>query len=264
MTEPEEDRPWADAAEACMDADEWEEALALLDAAPPDDGVRWLLACGIWIEVDRLDRAAEDLARAEHLLGDGDPDVLRAKGRLAIARWEFDAAQTAFGHLDPEDWGTQLLVDLSFLADASGDHDRAHALLAEAHALAPEENPAPLRLEPERFEEILQAAAEALPAEFREVLEEVAVVVDPMPTRGVVGGEHPPDVLGLFVGPPIAEREASPGGELPPTIFLFQRNLERISASEAELEEEIRVTLYHELGHALGFDEEGVHELGLG
>jgi predicted Zn-dependent protease with MMP-like domain len=74
----------------------------------------------------------------------------------------------------------------------------------------------------------------------------------------------PPDILGLFAGPTLAERGGAPSPDLPPTIFLFQRNLERASRSRAELRDEIRTTLYHELGHALGFDEEGVDELGLG
>ena len=47
-------------------------------------------------------------------------------------------------------------------------------------------------------------------------------------------------------------------------IYLYQRNLERSVRDEAELREEIRVTLYHEIGHLLGFDEHGVEDLGLG
>jgi predicted Zn-dependent protease with MMP-like domain len=47
-------------------------------------------------------------------------------------------------------------------------------------------------------------------------------------------------------------------------IHLFQRNLERIARDEEELVEEIRITLFHEIGHRLGFDEEGVDALGLG
>ena len=52
-------------------------------------------------------------------------------------------------------------------------------------------------------------------------------------------------------------------GELPPTVYLFQRNLERVCGDREQLVEEIRVTLFHELGHALGFDEEGVARMGL-
>jgi predicted Zn-dependent protease with MMP-like domain len=75
---------------------------------------------------------------------------------------------------------------------------------------------------------------------------------------------HGPGTLGLCVGVPYSERGTQSALERPPTIHLFQRNLERGARDRAELEQEIRVTLYHELGHALGFDEEGVDEMGLG
>jgi predicted Zn-dependent protease with MMP-like domain len=73
----------------------------------------------------------------------------------------------------------------------------------------------------------------------------------------------PPELLGLFVGAPNTESSADLNAELPPRIFLFQRNLERAAKDRAALREEIRVTLYHEIGHLLGFDEDGVAEMGL-
>jgi len=89
-----------------------------------------------------------------------------------------------------------------------------------------------------------------------------------MPTAEIVqapASGHPPDLLGLYVGMPLSGHEGHEGAaELPPTIFLFQRNIERACVDEDELREEIVVTLYHELGHALGFDEDGVDAMGLG
>ena len=88
-----------------------------------------------------------------------------------------------------------------------------------------------------------------------------------MPSAKIVDAPnsgHPPDLLGVYIGLPLSEHEAGPGGEIPPSIFLFQRNLERIGSDRDHLREEIRITLYHELAHALGFEEDGVEEIGLG
>jgi predicted Zn-dependent protease with MMP-like domain len=123
------------------------------------------------------------------------------------------------------------------------------------------------RLSPSAFEEVVMQAVDDLPPEFQAALERVAIVIDPVPGLGAVvgdGRETPADLLGLFVGRSLVESSSDASGELPPTVFLFQRNLERGVTDEAELVQEIRVTLYHELGHALGFDEEGVEEMGLG
>ena len=43
----------------------------------------------------------------------------------------------------------------------------------------------------------------------------------------------------------------------------IQRNLERFAVDEEELVEQVRITLFHELGHYLGFDEEGLDAIGL-
>ena len=46
-------------------------------------------------------------------------------------------------------------------------------------------------------------------------------------------------------------------------IYLFKRNLERMARDEAHLAEEIRITLFHEIGHLLGLDEDEVASMGL-
>ena len=52
-------------------------------------------------------------------------------------------------------------------------------------------------------------------------------------------------------------------GELPPRILLFRRNLERFAAGEGDLREQIAITLYHELGHYLGMDEDDLERVDL-
>ena len=76
-------------------------------------------------------------------------------------------------------------------------------------------------------------------------------------------GLTPPDLLGLFTGSSRLEG-SDEDLELPPTIYLFQRNLERFARDLGELREQIRITLYHEIAHRLGFEEEGVDAMGLG
>ena len=96
-------------------------------------------------------------------------------------------------------------------------------------------------------------------------MENTRVVREPVPFRELVDpthpGETPPDILGLFVGATIHDTPAE--AELPPTIYLFKRNLERMARDEAHLAEEIRITLFHEIGHLLGLDEDEVASMGL-
>lgn len=270
MSPEPDDEPSADPAleraAELLDEGRVEETLELLERASPERGERWLLTCDALLELGAIGEAERALEEARARLGPEDTDLAWYEGRIHLFRWRLDAARSSFAKLDPEVEGVPLLENLAILADAEGDHEGAHRLLSEAHEKSSGRRPAPLWFEPEAFEELVSEAAAELPDDFRQAFEEVAVVIDPMPTPAVVGAPasgHPPDVLGLFVGLSANERDGNVSGELPPTIFLFQRNLERIATDPEELRDEIRVTLYHELGHALGFDEDGVDAMGL-
>jgi len=79
----------------------------------------------------------------------------------------------------------------------------------------------------------------------------------------IAEGSSALETLGLFTGTPL-DRQGETGSpvDLPPRILLFQRNLERFSALAGDLQEQITVTLYHELGHYLGMDEESLDDAG--
>lgn len=244
-----------------------EQALGHLEDVDPERGERWTTAAHAQLELGDHPAAEEALAKARALLGPEQEDVLWAEGRLRLVQWRLPEAKHAFARLDPEVEGAPLLENLALLAELEGDLRRADKLYRRASAADPEGSPPPPRLTPEQFEEVVAQAASELPPEFRAAFEETAVVIDPMPTAEIVGAPgsgHPPDILGLFAGTPLGERNGQHAPELPPTIFLFQRNLERAARTREELVDEIRTTLFHELGHALGFDEDGVEELGLG
>jgi len=201
--------------------------------------------------------------------GQRSPDLDFAFAELALREWRLDEARAAFEELARHERDASVAARLALLADLDGDAPGADAWLARARDLEPDAYPPPPRLDADAFEALVAEAAAQLPAEFRRVLADVRVWIDPMPTFDLVDptdlAETPPDILGLFVGASDLDRSNLESGfELPPTIHLFQRNLERACPDEATLAHEIAITLWHELAHKLGFDEDGVDELGLG
>jgi predicted Zn-dependent protease with MMP-like domain len=115
------------------------------------------------------------------------------------------------------------------------------------------------------FYELVERALEGLPPELSRLLDNVAIVVDDWPeysTPLVSGG--PEDTLyGLYEGVPLTERGAGYFGVLPDKVTIFRGPLERDFAKE-ELEEQVRITVVHEIAHYFGFEEEQLEELGWG
>ena len=104
------------------------------------------------------------------------------------------------------------------------------------------------------FEDHVQAALDELPAYIAAALENVAVVVEDE-------NDDDPDLFGLYQGVPLPER-GDMGGQLPDKISIYRVPLEETFPDPDELEEEIRITVLHELGHYFGLDEERIADLG--
>jgi predicted Zn-dependent protease with MMP-like domain len=104
------------------------------------------------------------------------------------------------------------------------------------------------------FEAHVQAALDSLPPKLAAALENVAVVVR---------DEHPddPDLFGLYEGTPLPER-GDTAGRLPDRIAIYRLPLEETFEDPEELEEEIYITVLHELAHYFGLDEERLEQLG--
>ena len=115
------------------------------------------------------------------------------------------------------------------------------------------------------FYKLVERALEGLPPELSRLLDNVAIVVDDWPdysTPLVTGG--PKEALyGLYEGVPLTERGAGYYGFLPDKITIFRGPLERDFATR-DLEEQVRITVVHEIAHYFGFDEERLEELGWG
>ncbi|MFK7961314.1 MAG: metallopeptidase family protein [Phycisphaerales bacterium] len=119
------------------------------------------------------------------------------------------------------------------------------------------------------FDALLEAVLETLPPALHELLEEAPLIVDDVPSPEMLaelGMEDVPEELcGLHSGVPITERSVEDVG-WPETIHLFRVGIIEHAggpeALEADLREEIRITLLHEIGHHFGLDEDDLERLG--
>jgi predicted Zn-dependent protease with MMP-like domain len=114
------------------------------------------------------------------------------------------------------------------------------------------------------FEAIAEAALRELPAEVRDRLANVPILVEDLPSEALIREGTDPRLLGLFSGVPLPDKTHE--GQIPAldTIHLFQRNLERAARGRDHLAEEIRITVLHETAHYFGLDDDDLHRLGLG
>jgi predicted Zn-dependent protease with MMP-like domain len=115
------------------------------------------------------------------------------------------------------------------------------------------------------FEKLVREAVEALPPELKDQLENVAILVEEEPPPDALGEEGWPgedqDLLGLYHGVSRKERGFWYGNALPDRIVIYRQPLEAISASLEELRKNVRETVFHEVGHYFGFDEQELRDL---
>ena len=124
------------------------------------------------------------------------------------------------------------------------------------------------RVSPEEFDGIVIDALERLAPEFYERLqnENVDVVVETEPSLGKLselGLRWDETLFGLSEGVSLADG-GSHVSTLPSKITIFQRPIEDAVDSREELDAEVLKTVWHEVGHFLGFDEDEVADMGLG
>ena len=103
-----------------------------------------------------------------------------------------------------------------------------------------------------------------LPAEIVRRLDNVDIVVEewPGPDEAGLAGEHGA-LFGMFQGWPLTERQGI-GGPLPDRIAIYRQPILRSCETREEAIREIRITLWHEVGHFLGMNEDDLHRLGYG
>ena len=106
----------------------------------------------------------------------------------------------------------------------------------------------------ERFEELVAEALDTIPPDLAREMSNVAVFVE----------DDPPEegLLGLYEGVALTERTGSYAGVLPDRITIYREAILRRCATEAEVVEQVRITVVHEVAHHFGIDDDRLDELG--
>jgi predicted Zn-dependent protease with MMP-like domain len=108
------------------------------------------------------------------------------------------------------------------------------------------------------FDEAVADALDSVPTELMDLLDNVVVLVEPEPPEG-----EPDDLLGLYEGTPLTERDSWwAAGSLPDRILVFRGPTLRMCADRDELVREVSITVVHEIAHHFGIDDARLHELG--
>jgi predicted Zn-dependent protease with MMP-like domain len=113
-----------------------------------------------------------------------------------------------------------------------------------------------VQLSEDEFEELVVDALDQVPDGLAQLVDNVAVVIE---------DRHPTeDLLGLYDGVPLTERDDYGGLVMPDRISIYRLPICEMCATVDEVVEEVLVTVVHELAHHFGIDDDELHRLGWG
>jgi predicted Zn-dependent protease with MMP-like domain len=122
-----------------------------------------------------------------------------------------------------------------------------------------------VKLGDEEFDGIVRRALRRMPDEITEYLDNLVISVRKRPSKKMLREmqlSEDDTLFGVFEGVPLVERSITSPTLLPDSILLFQEPLEAACETIEELEEEIEITVVHEVAHFIGMSEERLEELG--
>jgi len=113
------------------------------------------------------------------------------------------------------------------------------------------------------FIKVVEDSLDSLPEEFRSRIKNVAILVEDSPPNQSPRqpGEQRRLLLGIFHGVSATKKSVFDVFMGPAHIVLYQKNIEAVCSSEAEVCHQIRQTLIHELGHYFGMTEEQLRDV---
>jgi predicted Zn-dependent protease with MMP-like domain/Flp pilus assembly protein TadD len=228
--------------------------------------------------LDDLDGAVFLIRRATKVVGE-QPTYCSFEGHVLFEMGNFEEARRALERaaaVEPD--SPQVVYSLGLIMERigneGGDGDETAAEAAthaanlaytRANALDPSQFPIPVEVSNEFFDSSVEEALENLPRSIREYIQNVPVTVEDFPDIDLIVRERvSPQILGIFIGVPRTQAMATEQVPDLDRVIIYKRNLEKICRDREELIEQIQITIRHEIGHYLGFDDNDLDRLGLG
>ena len=100
------------------------------------------------------------------------------------------------------------------------------------------------------FDVLMEEALKIIPLRFRRKLKNVVFLVEREPPS--------PNLLGLYQGRPLTHRSVSDSFTMPDRITIFQGPHERLARNPLQLRKLVEETVWHEVAHYFGMDEDRV------
>jgi len=113
-----------------------------------------------------------------------------------------------------------------------------------------------MEMSADAFEDLVSDELDRLPEDMTGGLDNVVIVVEDRPEDGSL------DLLGLYDGLALTERDRYGLGDLPDRIILYREPHLQACEGLEELRDEVHTTLVHEIAHFYGIDDRRLHELG--
>ena len=120
-------------------------------------------------------------------------------------------------------------------------------------------------MDAQTFDRLAEEAWDGFPAEFRDQLRNVEIVIEEWPdaaTLRLAHARHPAELLGFYHGIPLTERGSGYQMVTPDKISLYRQPILLHCRTEDELRAEIAHVLRHEVAHHFGISDERLRDIG--
>lgn len=121
-----------------------------------------------------------------------------------------------------------------------------------------------MKVTEEEFEKLVTEAISKLPEKFKKKMENIAIVIEDLPSRGLLMEmkiKSPYGLLGLYRGVPYTKRGIWYRNVMPDKIIIFKEPIEIRCRNKEEIRESVRKVVIHEIGHYFGLNEADLRKI---